>query len=768
MMRMLQGCNVHVDFSCMSDEEITRFLQQEQVKLTVQEAQKIQSLLKRPPTLAECILWSIQGSEHCSYKSTKQYLKLLPANAPNIILGPKEDAGVVEVARDNLGRRFGIVMSHESHNHPSQTIPFEGAATGVGGNVRDVSCMGAEVIAVADSLCFGALDHPKTHRIDEGVVAGIASYANAIGVPNLAGTVYYDKSYQDNCLVTVVTLGLLCEDELIHSYAPAHAEGYPLILVGKATDASGFGGASFASLILDETQVQQNKGAVQEPNAFLGRHLIQANHALCKQLKEMGQITNVGFKDLGAGGIACASVELADGAGYGAYIQLETVHTNETALPPQVILCAETQERYMWVVPPELKDLVLTHYNEVWQLPKVSPGAKASVIGTISSDKQFTVMFYGETLVHAKASDVTQGLMIDRPHQPRTMPHQDHLNKRADFDLTLKQKLEFLLCNPNLASHKSIYECYDKQVQGRTVLERGTASAGVMTPFNSDDYPPEIRSVGIALALAHHPELGKLDAYWTGFHAIISSMRKVIAVGAKPAALTDCLCFANPENPEHMHDIINAIAGISDACKAVPLFDYPEYPTPVISGNVSLYNESAKGAIPASPIVSCLGILEDIQLVTSPDLQQSESILLVLGEQTLQAYAKPESKSLKLELFSVMNLIRQGLLLSCIAIDFPGVAYALMTASFKRNIGFSLQPEYGESDYLLCNNGGFLVEISSQNYTKVCEYLKNSAQSYHLIGKTIAKPEWQWNSSLTMLISQAHQEYITCLRELRK
>lgn len=764
MMRMSQGCNIHVDFSSMNDQEIARFLQQEQVKLTVQEAQKIQSLLKRPPTLAECILWSIQGSEHCSYKSTKHYLKQLPTDAPNIILGPKEDAGVVEVARDNLGRRYGVVMSHESHNHPSQIVPFEGAATGVGGNVRDVSCMGAEVIAVADSLRFGAIDHPKTHWIDKGVVSGIASYANAIGVPNLAGDLYYDEAYKDNCLVTVVTLGLLREDELIHSYAPANAEGYSLILVGKATDGSGFGGASFASLVLDETQVQQNKGAVQEPNAFLGRHLIQANSALCKKLKEMGQITNVGFKDLGAGGIACASVELADGAGYGASVQLEEVHTSDTTLPPQVILCAETQERYMWVVPPELKDIVLTHYNDIWQLPIVSPGAKASVIGTINADKQFVVTFHGETLVNAKASDVTQGLTIDRPHRPRTVPHQE----RVTVSLTLEQKLKSLLNDPNYVSHKPIYECYDKQVQGRTVLERGAASAGVMTPFNSNDYPPEIQSVGIALALAHNPQLGKQNAYWTGFHAIISSMRKVIAVGAKPAALTDCLCFANPENPEHMQDIIDAIAGISDACKAVPLFDYPEYPTPVISGNVSLYNESAKGAIPASPIVSCLGVLEDIKLLTTPDLQQSESMLLVLGEQTLQAYAKPEAKSLALELFSVMNLIRQELLLSCVAIDFSGVAYALMTASFRKNIGFTLQPEYGESDYLFCNNGGFLLEVSPQNYDKVCDYLKRSAQSYHTIGKTIAKPEWQWNSVLTTPISQAHHGYTTRLRELRK
>ena len=301
------------DLSVLSLEAIASLIKQYRLALTVEEALTIQNVfLKRPPTLAELVLWSIQGSEHCSYKSTRRHLSKFNTNSSQVILGPKEDAGIVAVATDETGLRYGVVMSHESHNHPSQIVPYEGAATGVGGNVRDVSCMGAEVIAVADSLRFGELSRPKTHWIQQGVVRGIAGYGNPLGIPNVAGDVYFDAGYNDNCLVTVVTLGVVPENRVIHSFAPLNAEGYVFILVGKPTDNSGFGGASFASAALDEGQKESNKGAVQEPNAFLQRHILKANNALFDILHEKNLINRVGFKDLGAGGIACASVELAD------------------------------------------------------------------------------------------------------------------------------------------------------------------------------------------------------------------------------------------------------------------------------------------------------------------------------------------------------------------------------------------------------------------------------------------------------------------------
>src|SRR3990167_9216761 len=376
----------------LSDAEVQSILREYSLGLTVEEAQIIEvKILKRPMTVAEAVAWSIQGSEHCSYKSSRNYLKQLPTDAPHILLGPKEDAGIVAVAEDNKGLRYGIAISHESHNHPSQIVPYEGAATGIGGNIRDVCCMGAEVIALADGLRFGEITRSKTCWLHDGVVSGIAGYGNPIGVPNLAGDVYYDAAYNENCLVTVVTLGIVREDHIIHSYAPPHADHHVFILVGKPTDNSGFGGASFASANLQEEDQENNKGAVQEPNAFLQRHLLKANYALFTYLQEKNLINQVGFKDLGAGGIACASVELAESGGYGAEINLECVPTCMKHLSPAVILCSETQERFMWVVPPDLVDIILRHYNKTFDLPTVSEGACASVIGKISTDGLYVV-----------------------------------------------------------------------------------------------------------------------------------------------------------------------------------------------------------------------------------------------------------------------------------------------------------------------------------------------------------------------------------------
>ena len=287
------------------------------------------------------------------------------------------------VATDHQGRRYGVVISHESHNHPSQIVPYEGAATGVGGNVRDVCCMGAEVIAVADGLRFGDIARSKTHWVHSGVVSGIAGYGNPLGIANLAGDIYYDSAYNENCLVTVVSLGIVREDHVIHSYAPANVSDHVFILVGKPTDNSGFGGAAFASSTLREEQKEKNKGAVQEPNAFLQRHILKANYALFNYLRENHLIDQVGFKDLGAGGVACASVELAEAGGYGAEINLENVPVSMQDLKPAVILCSETQERFMWVVPRNLVDTVLKHYNETFALPQVSEGARAAVVGSI-------------------------------------------------------------------------------------------------------------------------------------------------------------------------------------------------------------------------------------------------------------------------------------------------------------------------------------------------------------------------------------------------
>ncbi|MBI2453861.1 phosphoribosylformylglycinamidine synthase subunit PurL, partial [Candidatus Peregrinibacteria bacterium] len=368
----------------LPERRITQVLREHSIGLTAQEAKKVGRLLGRDPTLTEAVIWGIQGSEHSSYKSSKKHLSMLPTAGPNVILGPGEDAGIVEIAKIN-GKRYGIVISHESHNHPSQIVPYEGAATGIGGCVRDVLCMGAHVIAVADPLRFGAVKRNETKLIAEGVAAGIGGYGNPIGVPNIAGDVYFNETFNDNCLVNVVTLGLLAEDEIIHSRAPKGAEkGYNIILVGKPTAMSGMGGAAFASLQLNEEEREKNKGAVQEPNPFLKRHILQSTYDLFRIFKEKKLTSKVGFKDLGAGGCICATVEMVASSGYGADIDLKKVPAALDGLPPHVIACSETQERMCWIVPADVSAMVLKHYNETWALPKIAKGACAAVIGKVT------------------------------------------------------------------------------------------------------------------------------------------------------------------------------------------------------------------------------------------------------------------------------------------------------------------------------------------------------------------------------------------------
>jgi phosphoribosylformylglycinamidine synthase len=585
-------------------------------------------MLGRAPSLSELVLFSIEGSEHCSYKSSRNHLKQFITDGPDVILGAKEDAGVVAIASDKDGHRYCVVISHESHNHPSQIVPYEGAATGIGGNVRDVACMGAEVIALTDGLRFGDIKSSKSLWIHEGVVDGIAGYGNPLGIPNIGGDLYYDEGYNENCLVTIVTLGIVREDEILHSYAPKNAIGNDIILIGKPTDNSGFGGASFASLELEEEKKEQNKGAVQEPNAFLERHILKASYSLFKLLKDKGLIDKVGFKDLGAGGVACASVELAETSGYGAEIWLDKVHKSMDGLHPSVYLCSETQERFMWISPPDITPIILNHYNKIFDFPGVSNLAQARVIGKIRDDNQYIVHNNGEEIVNAPAKEVTRGFIYNRPlkklgnnfYEPQ-IPEPENYNK----------VLLDLLAHENIASREAVFETYDKQVQGRTKIEAGYADAGVIAPFNSDNYPEEIRNIGIALSTDHNPRYGKIDPYWAAVNAVVESMRNVAAVGALPIAMTDCLCFGNPEKPEQMWEFAEAARGVAEACKNIHLKEHPESATPIVAGNVSFYNETKSGAIPASPIISCTGKINNVNSAITLDFKKTDSEIYLIG-----------------------------------------------------------------------------------------------------------------------------------------
>ncbi|HBU06611.1 MAG TPA: phosphoribosylformylglycinamidine synthase subunit PurL [Candidatus Magasanikbacteria bacterium] len=769
-----------INFSAMSESQIKETLAKHKISLTCEEILKIQNeILKRPPSMAECVLWSIQGSEHSSYKSSRNHLKQFVTSGPNVILGPCEDAGIIEIARDNNGDKYGLVISHESHNHPSQIVPYEGAATGIGGNVRDVCCMGAKVIASADPLRFGEIKNNKTRWINEGVVSGIAGYGNPIGVPVIAGDIYYDESYNDNCLVNVVTIGVLKEDEIIHSRAPKDADGYDLILIGKPTDNSGFGGASFASLEMKEEDKEMNKGAVQEPNAFLKRHLLKSTYKLFEILKEKKLLDKVGFKDLGAGGIACASVELADASGYGAEVNIDLVHKGMDSLPAYIILCAETQERFMWVAHPDVTPLIVEHYNKTFALPKVSAGARASVIGKIRNDGMYVVSANGEEIINAKASDVTSGLLYDRPYQePIRNFTESNLPEPTDYNEILLK----ILSHENVACRLPVYEQYDKQVQGITVIEAGQADAGVMQPFKDTKYPEEIRKTGVALKADQNPRYGKISPYWGAVNAVVESMRNVSAVGATPECITDCLCFGNPEKLEQMWEFAEGVRGVAEACKGVHLFNHHDSPVPVVSGNVSLYNESKGKPIAPSAIIACAGKLNDVDKAITMSFKQTDSTLFMIGDRKDECggsvyydlfeelganIPKPDLNTVQRQIWGLHEAIDNELILSAHDISDGGVAITLAEMSFGKEIGFSVQIEsqLRTDKILFSETGGFVIEVESHKVDSIKSIFEKYNVELFNIGKTTSDKNLKINNVVDLNLLKAKEGWINGLRE---
>ena len=768
-----------VDFAGLSDLNIKKKLAELKIPLTTEEALKIQNdMLGRPPSLAELILFSIQGSEHCSYKSSRNHLKQFITEGPDVVLGAKEDAGVVSIVTDNKNKRWCIVMSHESHNHPSQIVPYEGAATGVGGNVRDVLCMGAEVIAVTDSFRLGNIKKNKTKWIYDGVVSGVAGYGNPLGIPNIGGDLYFHDGYNENCLVTLVTLGIVREDHIIHSYAPKNANGYDLILIGKPTDNSGFGGASFASLELEEEKKEQNKGAVQEPNAFLERHLLKSSYSLFKKLQNLNLIEDVGFKDLGAGGVACASVELAETSGYGSEVWMDKIHIGMKNLHPSVYLCSETQERFMWVCSPQVTPIIIDHYNNTFDLPSVSHGARASIIGKIRDDGQYIVHNGKEEIVNAPASEVTKGFLYDRLSEPIKKDQKEPLlSEPSDYDSVLLK----LLSHENISSRQPLFEQYDKQVQGRVILETGLADSGVVAPFNSENYPEEIRETGIALSTDHNPRYGLIDPYWGGVNATVEAMRNVAAVGATPHALSDCLCFGNPEKPNQMWEFVESVRGISDACKAISLKHSPSDPTPIIAGNVSFYNESKNGSIPPSPIISCLGRLKDVNKAISMSFQKNKSNIFMLGKRQDECggsvyyslydeigkkIPKPNLNLVKKEIFALTDCIDNELLLSCHDISDGGISTAIAEMTFRNNIGCELiiPGDIRTDKILFSETGGFILEVSTNNVEKLNAIFSNFDLEIYNIGTT-GGDLIQINKVINLNVKRAKNSWMNGLRE---
>ena len=769
-----------IDLSGLNNNQIKSKLSELNIALTPEEGIKIQEeMLGRPASIAELVLFSIQGSEHCSYKSSRNHLKQFITEGPDVVLGAKEDAGVVAIAKDNSGKRWCIVMSHESHNHPSQIVPYEGAATGVGGNVRDVLCMGAEVIACSDSFRFGDINHNKTKWIHDGVVAGVAGYGNPLGIPNIGGDIYYNSGYNDNCLVTLVTLGIVREDHIIHSYAPKNADGYDLILIGKPTDNSGFGGASFASLELEEEKKEQNKGAVQEPNAFLERHLLKSTYALFEYFQKNNLCEEIGFKDLGAGGVACASVELAETSGYGSEVWLDNVHIGMEDLHPSVYLCSETQERFMWVCPPSITPKIIDHYNTKFDLPTVSSGAKASVIGKIRDNKNYVVHNGDEKIVDALAEEVTKGFLYDREFEsPNHTFREPTIPSPNNFNKILMD----MISHENIASKSVVYESYDKQVQGRTIIEAGMSDAGVMAPFNSEKYPKEIQKVGIALSTDHNPNQSKINPYLGGVNATLESMRNVASVGATPHAMSDCLCFGNPEKPHQMWEFVEAVRGVSDTCKKMKLKEHPNSPTPIIAGNVSFYNESKSGSIPPSPIISCLGKINDISNVVTMSFKSPDSKIFMIGKRKDELggslyyslhkelganVPNPNIDEVKNQIYAITDSIDSNLINACHDISDGGVAVTLSEMTFENNIGCSVNipGKLSVEKLLFSETGGFIIEVIDSNVDEIKAIFQSYNLEIDLIGGTTKEKYIKINDKIDLNTEKTKELWLNGLRD---
>jgi len=733
-----------VPINSMSDNEINAFLKSNNLSIKIEEARLVAKKLNREPTLTELHVFNTEWSEHSSYKSSKDTLKMLPTQAKNVILGPSEDSGIVELGTIN-GEKWGVVISHESHNHPSQVVPYEGAATGIGGNIRDVLCMGAKVIANADPLRFGnpnGKNSQKVRYITNSVVNGIADYGNAVGIPVIAGDTYFSDSFDDNCLVNVVCLGIIKSKEIIHSHAPKDSVGYDVIIVGKATDYSGFGGAAFASLVLNEKEEKQNKGAVQVPDPFLKNVLLHSTYAVFEEIKK--RKLEVGFKDMGAGGIMCSTSELGAAAGLGIDIDLDKVHTSIDNLPPYVIACGETQERFTWIVPQEFTPILLKIYNEDFDLPNVAEKAKAVVIGKVIKESYYIMRHNGKIVCNAPIQEVTSGIKYSRESkEPKSTFKEPNLKEPTSY----KNVLLKVLAHPDVCSKEKIYKHYDTSVLGNTIIAPGQADAGLLSP-------EEVKPYGIALSTDSNPRISRISPYWGAVNAVAESMRNVAAIGAVPSALTDCLNYGNPEKPESFWQFQEGVKGVSDAAKNIYRFQTKE-PVAVVSGNVSFYNDSTKG-VPVDPsaIISCVGIMEDYSKAITTSLKKTNSIIYLVGERKNElggsAYyslfnengldvPKINFESEKNMIHSVLNLIDQRLLLSCHDISDGGMAVTASEMCILGNLGMELDMSFTQLRYdkaMFSENSGYLIEVDSKNIQKVEKILKSLNLQFWKIGHT--------------------------------
>ncbi|MEU6114043.1 phosphoribosylformylglycinamidine synthase subunit PurL [Streptomyces sp. NPDC047117] len=572
--------------------------------LKQEEYERVREILGRRPTGAELAMYSVMWSEHCSYKSSKVHLRQFGEKAPEtdaLLVGIGENAGVVDV-----GNGFAVTFKVESHNHPSYVEPYQGAATGVGGIVRDIIAMGARPVAVVDPLRFGAADHPDTKRVLPGVVSGIGGYGNCLGLPNIGGEVVFDACYQGNPLVNAGAIGVMKHED-IH-LAKASGSGNKVILYGARTGGDGIGGASIlASETFDDSKPSK-RPAVQVGDPFQEKLLIECT------LEAFAEKLVVGIQDLGAAGLSCATSELASNGSGGMRVELDDVPLRDSTLSPEEILMSESQERMCAVVEPEKVDRFLEICGK-WDVT-------ATVIGEVTDGDRLEIFWHGEKIVDVDPRTVAhEGPVYERPYARPEW--QDALQGDDAAKLArpargdeLREQVLKLVAHPNQASKSWITSQYDHFVQGNTVLASPEDSGMIRIDEES--------GLGVAIATDGNGRFAKLDPYHGAQLALAESYRNVAATGAKPLAVSDCLNFGSPEDPAVMWQFAEAIRGLADGCRQLG--------TPVTGGNVSLYNQTGEAAIHPTPVVAVLGVIDDVARRTPVAFAEEGQLLYVLGD----------------------------------------------------------------------------------------------------------------------------------------
>jgi phosphoribosylformylglycinamidine synthase subunit PurL len=568
-----------------------------QLGLTDDEYASIRERLGREPNRSELAMFAAMWSEHCSYKSSKVHLRSMPTTGPQVLVGPGLDAGVVD-----LGDGMACVFKMESHSHPSAVEPIQGAATGVGGIVRDVLSMGARPVALLDPLRFGPLDDARNRYLFAGVVAGIGQYGNSIGVPTVGGEVKFAPCYGPNPTVNVMCVGLAPADALLGSRRTG--PGMALVLIGASTGRDGIGGVSVLASRTLEADGHRSRPSVQIGDPFSEKLLIEA----CLELA--GRRLLDGLQDLGGAGLTCATSETAARSGLGAVLDLDQVPLREAAMEPFEILTSESQERMLAVVRPGNVDTVMEVCGR-W-------GLTARTVGTLVEGGRLTVRQGGRTVAEVPARALAEeGPVYERPiERPGWLDRiREDDPARVASPATLEEAFYAVLGSPNVASMRWAYEQYDQLVLGGTVLGPGGDGAVIRL---------EGSLKAVALSADGNGRYAYLDPYLGGAHAVAEAARNVAATGARPLAITNCLNFGNPERPEVMWSFSEAVRGIADACRA--------FRTPVTGGNVSFYNESGDSAVYPTPVVGMVGVLDDYRLLVRPGFSGGGQAVYVLGD----------------------------------------------------------------------------------------------------------------------------------------